>query len=107
MEDMGMNNVRRGFAYEREVKQHFVDDRWNCMRGAHSASGGVVKTDLIAYKAADVSGHIVGYLFDRHDYILKNSKSTKIPLPYLASKMEGKHFKHVYYDTISNIYWTV
>lgn len=89
-----MSNVSKGFAYEREVKKHFVDAGWGCTRAAHSASA----MDLIAFTQKDEL--LACEVFEENGYDIMFSKSKKIPLNWLASKIEDKYIKHVYFQTV-------
>lgn len=107
-----MSNVRKGHDFEREVKKHFTDADWGCTRAACSKS----RMDLIAYKQTDIGEYIDGIdsvpvgpfaVFRLHGYTIKRSKSGKVPLLMLASKREGKNFKHVYFNAEPGVRWTV
>lgn len=96
-------NVRVGFAYEREVKQHFIDAGWGCARAAHSAS----EMDLIAWSKNDHPNVDTYLIFSTMGYEHKISNSKKIPLMHLASKIEEKYIKHVYWEVVRNDTWAV
>lgn len=98
-------NVRRGHAYEREVKQHFVDAGWGCTRAACSKSA----MDLIAFHQYGVPLLIdlTDFVFIHSGYTITHSGSRTIPLHYLASKIEKRYIKHVYYDVIWDHHWCV
>ena len=98
-----MSNVSRGFAYEREVKKHFTDGGWGCTRAAHSASA----MDLIAFVKRDIAHLPAACVLQNQGYTHKMSKSTKIPLRYVAIKREKNHVKSVYYEVVIDDAWIV
>jgi len=102
-----VSNVSRGHDYEREVKQHFVDAGWNCIRAAHSASGGPHKIDLVAYVKKPTVHDPLYIIIHMNGYTFKASKSTKIQLRHLASKIEKKYYKHFYWELVIDEKWII
>jgi len=65
--------------------------------------------DLIAFKNTFPGIDIPTCLqvLDAHGYISKHSESQRIPLLWLASKIEKKYIKHVYWEVVTNYPWIV